>query len=81
MLLTEMVTVIYAATFRRVDGCFAVFGSTHALLMDAGVLDCVLEFICEDFKHFEEHAADRADGEAADERVSFTLSSHSRREW
>lgn len=32
-------------------------GSTHALIMDAGVLDCVLECMCEDFKHFEAHAA------------------------
>lgn len=39
--------------------------------MDAGVLDCVLELMCEDFKHFEEHAADRSDREAADGRVSF----------
>ena len=69
-----MVTIIHAVPFRHVDCCFVVFGSTHALIMDAGVLNCVLEFINEDFKHFEEHAAGRADGEAADERVSFTLS-------
>lgn len=35
---------------------------THALLMDGGVLDCVLECMCEDFKHFEEHAANRGEG-------------------
>lgn len=35
---------------------------THALLMDGGVLDCVLECMCEDFKHFEEHAASRREG-------------------
>lgn len=46
------------------------FDSTHALLMDAGVLDCVLELMCEDFKHFEEHAADRSDKEATAGRVS-----------
>lgn len=32
---------------------------THALIMDSGVVDCVLECMCEDFKHFEEHAASR----------------------
>ena len=45
------------------------------------MLNCVLEFISEDFKLFEEHAADRADGEAAGERVSFTISLRSRTEW
>lgn len=45
-------------------------GGTHALLMDAGVLDCVLELMCEDFKHFEEHAADRSDKDATAGRVS-----------
>lgn len=50
--------------------CFTVFDSTHALLMDAGVLDCVLELMCEDFKHFEEHAADRSDKDATAGRVS-----------
>ncbi|CAB1119686.1 unnamed protein product [Ectocarpus sp. CCAP 1310/34] len=34
-------------------------GGTHALIMDSGVVDCVLECMCEDFKHFEEHAASR----------------------
>eukprot|EP00904_Undaria_pinnatifida_P006585 jgi/Undpi1/3056/HiC_scaffold_15.g06432.m1 len=52
-------------------------GGTHALLMDAGVLDCVLELMCEDFKHFEEHAADRSDREAADGRgPAFSFPAH-----
>eukprot|EP00904_Undaria_pinnatifida_P006584 jgi/Undpi1/3055/HiC_scaffold_15.g06431.m1 len=49
-------------------------GGTHALIMDAGVLNCVLDFISEDFKHFEDHAADRADGKAASERGSSAFS-------
>lgn len=32
-------------------------GSTHALIMDAGVVECVLECMCEDFKHFKELSA------------------------
>lgn len=35
---------------------------THALLMDVGVLECVLECLCEDFKHFEEYTAHRREG-------------------
>lgn len=39
--------------------------------MDAGVMDCVLECMTEDFKHFEAMAAKGgADGVAAAERVS-----------
>lgn len=38
--------------------------------MDAGVLDCVLECMCEDFKHFEENAARPVQGMAATGRVS-----------
>ncbi|CAM9296081.1 unnamed protein product, partial [Laminaria digitata] len=52
-------------------------GGTHALIMDTGVLSCVLEFISEDFKHFEEHATGRADGEAAGERrPAFSFPKH-----
>ena len=36
---------------------YSLLNSTHALIMDAGVLGCVLECMCEDFKHFEAHAA------------------------
>lgn len=34
------------------------------------MLDCVLECMCEDFKHFEEHAADGKEEVAASGRVS-----------
>lgn len=39
--------------------------STHALVMDAGVLDCVLECMCEDFKRFMEHPANASTSEEA----------------
>lgn len=44
--------------------------STHALLMDSAVLDCVLECMSEDFKHFKAHAEDTTTGFAANGRVS-----------
>ncbi|CAM9286750.1 unnamed protein product [Scytosiphon promiscuus] len=34
-------------------------GGTHALLMDSSVLGCVLECMCEDYKHFREHVSRR----------------------
>lgn len=44
--------------------------STHALVMDSAVVDCVLECMSEDFKHFKAHAEDTTTGFAANGRVS-----------
>lgn len=33
-------------------------GRTHALMMDEGVIDCVLECLCDDFAHFEAQVPD-----------------------